>query len=107
MEAGRSVGLTYLQTMRYVILPQAIRIVIPPLGNEFINLVLNSSLASAIGYSELTRQGKLIIGITFRTFWTWSLVLMFYFVITYTLSNILKYLEKRLKVPGLGLGGED
>ena len=107
MEAGRSVGLTYLQTMRYVILPQAIRIVIPPLGNEFINLVLNSSLASAIGYSELTRQGKLIIGITFRTFWTWSLVLMFYFVITYTLSNILKYIEKRLKIPGLGIGSED
>ena len=107
MEAGRSVGLTYLQTMRYVILPQAIRIVIPPLGNEFINLVLNSSLASAIGYSELTRQGKLIIGITFRTFWTWSLVLMFYFVITYTLSNILKYIEKRLKIPGLGIGSDD
>tara|TARA_B100000809_G_scaffold117727_1_gene116089 strand:+ start:1002 stop:2825 length:1824 start_codon:yes stop_codon:yes gene_type:complete len=107
MEAGRSIGLTYIQSMRFVILPQAIRIVIPPLGNEFINLVLNSSLASAIGYSELTRQGKLIIGITFRTFWTWSLVLMFYFAITYTLSNILKYLEKRLKVPGLGLGGED
>ena len=107
MEAGRSVGLTYLQTMRYVILPQAIRIVIPPLGNEFINLVLNSSLASAIGYSELTRQGKLIIGITFRTFWTWSLVLMFYFVITYTLSNILKYFEKRLKIPGLGIGSDD
>ena len=106
MEAGRSIGLTYLQSMRYVIMPQAIRIVIPPLGNEFINLVLNSSLASAIGYSELTRQGKLIIGITFRTFWTWSLVLMFYFAITYTLSNILKYAERKLKIPGLGLGGE-
>ena len=53
MEAGRSLGLTYLQTMRHVIMPQAIRIVIPPLGNETINLVLNSSLASAIGYGEL------------------------------------------------------
>ena len=107
MEAGRSIGLTYLQTMRYIILPQAIRIVIPPLGNETVNLVLNSSLASVIGFGELTRRGKLLISLTFETFWTWTLVLMFYFVITYTLSTILKYLEKRLKIPGLGLGGEE
>ncbi|RZD38247.1 MAG: hypothetical protein CXT75_01715 [Methanobacteriota archaeon] len=107
MEAGRSIGLTYLQTMRYIILPQAIRIVIPPLGNETVNLVLNSALASVIGFGELTRRGKLLISLTFETFWTWTLVLMFYFVITYTLSNILKYLEKRLKIPGLGLGGDE
>jgi len=107
MEAGRSIGLTYLQTMRYIILPQAIRIVIPPLGNETVNLVLNSALASVIGFGELTRRGKLLISLTFETFWTWTLVLMFYFVITYTLSTILKYVEKRLKIPGLGLGGEE
>ena len=107
MEAGRSLGLTYIQSMRYVVLPQAIRIVIPPLGNETVNLVLNSALASAIGFGELTRKGKLLISLTFETFWTWGLVLMFYFVITYTLANILKYVEKRLKIPGLGLGGED
>ena len=107
MEAGRSIGLTYLQTMRYVVLPQAIRIVIPPLGNETVNLVLNSALASAIGFGEITRKGRLLISLTFETFWTWTLVLMFYFVITYTLANILKYVEKRLKIPGLGLGGND
>ena len=107
MEAGRSIGLTYIQTMRYVVLPQAIRIVIPPLGNETVNLVLNSALASAIGFGEITRRGKLLISLTFETFWTWGLVLMFYFVITYTLANILKYVEKRLKIPGLGLGGND
>jgi len=107
MEAGRSVGLTYIQTMRFVILPQAIRIVIPPLGNETVNLVLNSALASAIGFGELTRKGRLLISLTFETFWTWGLVLMFYFAITYTLANILKYVEKRLKIPGLGIGGED
>ena len=107
MEAGRSIGLTYLQTMRYVVLPQAIRIVIPPLGNETVNLVLNSALASAIGFGEITRRGKLLISLTFETFWTWTLVLMFYFAITYTLANILKYVEKRLKIPGLGLGGND
>jgi len=107
MEAGRSVGLTYIQSMRYVVLPQAIRIVIPPLGNETVNLVLNSALASAIGFGEITRKGRLLISLTFETFWTWGLVLIFYFVITYTLANILKYVEKRLKIPGLGLGGEE
>jgi polar amino acid transport system permease protein len=107
MEAGRSIGLTYLQSMRYVVLPQAIRIVIPPLGNETVNLVLNSALASAIGFGEITRKGRLLISLTFETFWTWGLVLICYFVITYTLANILKYVEKRLKIPGLGLGGED
>jgi polar amino acid transport system permease protein len=107
MEAGRSVGLTYIQSMRYVVLPQAIRIVIPPLGNETVNLVLNSALASAIGFGEITRKGRFLISVTFETFWTWGLVLMFYFAITYTLANILKYVEKRLKIPGLGLGGED
>ena len=107
MEAGRSIGLTYIQSMRFVILPQAIRIVIPPLGNETVNLVLNSALASAIGFGEITRKGRLLISLTFETFWTWGLVLMFYFVITYTLANILKYVEKRLKIPGLGIGSED
>jgi len=107
MEAGRSVGLTYIQSMRFVVLPQAIRIVIPPLGNETVNLVLNSALASAIGFGEITRKGRLLISLTFETFWTWGLVLIFYFVITYTLANILKYVEKRLKIPGLGLGGEE
>ena len=107
MEAGRSVGLTYLQSMRFVVLPQAIRIVIPPLGNETVNLVLNSALASAIGFGEITRKGRFLISVTFETFWTWGLVLIFYFAITYTLANILKYVEKRLKIPGLGLGGED
>ena len=107
MEAGRSVGLTYIQSMRFVVLPQAIRIVIPPLGNETVNLVLNSALASAIGFGEITRKGRFLISVTFETFWTWGLVLIFYFAITYTLANILKYVEKRLKIPGLGLGGED
>ena len=107
MEAGRSVGLTYIQSMRFVVLPQAIRIVIPPLGNETVNLVLNSALASAIGFGEITRKGRFLISVTFETFWTWGLVLMFYFAITYTLANILKYVEKRLKIPGLGIEGEE
>jgi arginine/lysine/histidine transport system permease protein len=104
MEAGRSLGLTYTQTMRYIILPQAVRIVIPPLGNEFVNLTLNSSLASATGLFELVRGGRLIISTTFLTFQTWILVALFYFVVTYALTFVLRYLENKTKIPGLGLG---
>ena len=107
MEAGRSIGLTYLQTMRRVIMPQAIRICIPPMGNEMVNLVLNSSLAMVIGYAELTRQGKLITAVTFQMAYTWGMVLVSYFVITWTLALILRRLEENTRIPGLGMpGGE-
>ena len=107
MEAGRSIGLTYLQTMRRVIMPQAIRICIPPMGNEMVNLVLNSSLAMVIGYAELTRQGKLITAVTFQMAYTWGMVLVSYFVITWTLALILRRLEESTRIPGLGMtGGE-
>ena len=105
MEAGRSIGLNYMQSMRLVIMPQAVRICIPPLGNEMVNLVLNSSLAMIIGYAEITRQGKLIIATTFQVFWTWGMVLVSYFVITWTLALILRYLEEKTKIPGLGISG--
>ena len=107
MEAGRSIGLTYLQTMRRVIMPQAIRICIPPMGNEMVNLVLNSSLAMVIGYAELTRQGKLITAVTFQMAYTWGMVLVSYFVITWTLALILRRREESTRIPGLGMtGGE-
>lgn len=107
MEAGRSIGLTYMQTMRQIILPQAIRICIPPMGNEMVNLVLNSSLAMVIGYAELTRQGKLITAVTFQMAYTWGMVLVSYFVITWTLALLLRRLEETTRIPGLGMtGGE-
>ncbi len=105
MEAGRSIGLTYLGTMRLVIMPQAIRICIPPIGNEMVNLVLNSSLAMVIGYSELSRQGKLMIATTFQIFSAWGLVMISYFVVTWTLALLLRRLEEKTKIPGLGISG--
>ncbi len=105
MEAGRSIGLNYMQTMKLVIMPQAIRICIPPLGNEMVNLVLNSSLAMVIGYAELTRQGKLIIAVTFQIFWTWGMVMISYFIVTWTLALILRHLENKTRIPGLGITG--
>jgi len=105
MEAGRSIGLTYIETMRLVIMPQAIRICIPPIGNEMVNLVLNSSLAMVIGYSELSRQGKLMIATTFQIFSAWGLVMISYFVVTWTLALLLRRLEEKTKIPGLGISG--
>ena len=105
MEAGRSIGLNYMQTMGLVIMPQAIRICIPPLGNEMVNLVLNSSLAMVIGYAELTRQGKLIIAVTFQLFWAWGMVMISYFVVTWTLALLLRRLEEKTRIPGLGISG--
>ncbi len=105
MEAGRSIGLNYMQSMRLVVMPQAVRICIPPLGNEMVNLVLNSSLAMIIGYAEITRQGKLIVATTFQVFWTWGMVLISYFLITWALALFLRYLEERTRIPGLGISG--
>ena len=105
MEAGRSIGLNYMQSMRLVIMPQAVRICIPPLGNEMVNLVLNSSLAMIIGYAEITRQGKLIVATTFQVFWTWGMVLISYFLITWTLALFLRFLEEKTRIPGLGISG--
>ncbi len=105
MEAGRSIGLTYIGTMRLIIMPQAIRICIPPIGNEMVNLVLNSSLAMVIGYSELSRQGKLMIATTFQIFSAWGLVMISYFVVTWTLALLLRRLEEKTKIPGLGISG--
>ncbi|MEC7681392.1 MAG: ABC transporter permease subunit [Candidatus Thermoplasmatota archaeon] len=105
MEAGRSIGLTYMGTMRLVIMPQAIRICIPPIGNEMVNLVLNSSLAMVIGYSELSRQGKLMIATTFQIFSAWGLAMVSYFVVTWTLALLLRRLEEKTKIPGLGISG--
>jgi polar amino acid transport system permease protein len=102
MEAGRSIGLTYMQTMRRVILPQALRITIPPLGNEVVNLTLNSALVMSIGMLELTRAGRLIIAVTFLNLRTWSIVLLYYFVVTYILTNLLRWIEHKTKIPGLG-----
>ena len=68
MEAGSSLGMTWLQTMRYIIVPQAFKRVIPPLGNEFIAMLKDSSLVSVIGFEELTRRGQLIIAKTYGSF---------------------------------------
>lgn len=95
-EAARSSGLTYVQTMRYIILPQAIKIVVPPMGNQFINLVKNSSVLGVIAGLDLMYFGDLISAETFVTFDVYIFVGIFYLILTLPLSLFVGYLERRL-----------
>jgi aspartate/glutamate/glutamine transport system permease protein len=96
MEAARSSGLTYIQAMRTIILPQAIKIVIPPIGNQFINLVKNSSILGIIAGLDLMYFGDIVSSTTFVTFDVYIFVALFYLVLTIPLSFGVGYLEKRL-----------
>ena len=96
MEEGRSLGMSWVQTMRYIIVPQAFKNVIPPLGNEFIALLKDSSLVSVIGFEELTRRGQLIIARTYGSLEIWITVALIYLVMTLTISRLVSYMEKRL-----------
>ncbi|MBR3722812.1 MAG: amino acid ABC transporter permease [Selenomonadaceae bacterium] len=98
MEAGRSLGMTWVDTMRYIIIPQAFRRVIPPLGNEFIALLKDSSLVSVIGFEELTRNGQLIIARTYGAMEIWLSVAVIYLIMTLSISRFVAYLEKRWRV---------
>ncbi|MEV5025365.1 amino acid ABC transporter permease [Paenibacillus sp. LPE1-1-1.1] len=99
-EAANSSGLTYVQTMRHVVLPQAIKIVIPPLSNQFINLVKNSSVLSVIAGLDLMYFGDRIASKTYATFDTYIFVAVFYLVLTLPLSYAAHYLENRLAKHG-------
>ena len=97
MEAALSLGMSWWQSMYYVILPQALFRILPPLGNEFIALLKDSSLVSTIAIAELTRTGQIIITRTFKSFEIWMGVALFYFVMTYAISRAVKYSEKRMR----------
>lgn len=97
MEAGRSLGLSWGQTMLYIILPQAVKNILPPLGNEFIAMLKDSSLVSVIGFEELTRRGQLIIAQTYGSFEIWLTVAALYLAMTLAISRLVAYLERRTK----------
>ena len=98
MRAGISLGMTYPQTMRYIVLPQAVKRIIPPLGNEFIAMLKDSSLVSVIGFEELTRSGQLVIAETYGTMEIWTCVAILYLVMTLTISQLVGWLEKRYRL---------
>lgn len=97
MEAARSLGMSYFQAMRYIILPQAVRRVLPPLGNDFIAMLKESSLVSALGVRDITQLGKLYASSSFRYLETYTAVAFLYLTMTVVLSLAVKAMERRLK----------
>ena len=97
MEAGRSLGMTWAQTMRYIIMPQAFKRIIPPLGNEFIAMLKDSSLVSVIGFEELTRRGQLIIARTYASFEIWMCVALIYLVMVLLVARLVAVLERKFE----------
>jgi polar amino acid transport system permease protein len=97
MEAARSLGMTYLQAMRYIILPQAVRRVLPPLGNDFIAMLKESSLVSALGVQDITQLGRLYSASSFEYLKTYNMVAFLYLTMTILLSLGVKGMEMRLK----------
>ena len=102
-EAALSLGMTRGQTMKHVILPQSLRMVIPPMANEFIASLKDSSLVSIIGLRELTRAGREYYSTYFVDFHTWLLVGLIYLIMTLSLSRLVSWLEKKFKVHGYGI----
>lgn len=96
MEAARSQGMTFWQSMRYIVLPQAFKYVIPPLGNQFVNLVKNSSVLAFVAGFDLMYQGNAIASQTFETVNTYVIVGIFYLIITLPISYYMQHLEKKL-----------
>ena len=94
-EASQSMGMSWLQTMRYVIFPQAFRRMLPPLGNEFITMIKDTSLVAIIGFEELFRQGQLMVATTYRAFEIYAAVALIYLVLTFAASRVFSWLEKR------------
>lgn len=97
MEAARSLGMSYFQAMRHVILPQAIRVILPPVGNEFIALLKDSSLVSAVALADLTRRGKEFMAANFDPIPVWTMVALLYLVMTLFSARIVHYIERRTK----------
>jgi polar amino acid transport system permease protein len=98
MEAAKSLGMTYFQAMRFIVLPQAIRRVLPPLGNDFIACLKDSSLVSVLAVNELTQMGRLRTAGTFRAMETYNMVAFLYLSMTLLLSTVIRWLENRMKI---------
>jgi polar amino acid transport system permease protein len=98
MEAARSLGMNYLQAMRYIILPQAVRVILPPVSNEFVTLLKDSSLVSILAVSDLTRRGREFVAKTFLSFDTFTMVALIYLILTVFFTRVSTGIERRLSV---------
>ncbi len=98
MEAARSLGMTYVQAMRYVILPQAVRVILPPVGNEFITLLKDSSLVSVVAVADMTRRGREFMASNFIPVQTWLMVALLYLLMTLFSTRIVNGIEQRTRL---------
>ena len=96
-EGAEAVGMTHFQAMFKVILPQALKNILPSVANEFVINVKDTSVLNVIGFTELYFQAKKIVSITYDTFATYLLVAAIYFILTFTLTRILRLIEKKLE----------
>jgi len=98
MEAARSLGMSYFQAMRYVIIPQAVRVILPPVGNEFISLLKDSSLVSVVAVADMTRRGREFMAANFIPIETWMMVALLYLVLTLLSARIVTWIEKSTRI---------
>ena len=96
MEAGRSLGLSYGAGMALIVIPQAVRTMIPSIINQFIITLKDTSILSVIGFPELTNVGKTIVGNTFKNLQAWAIVGIMYLIVITILSKISKQIERRI-----------
>jgi glutamate/aspartate transport system permease protein len=98
--AGLAIGLTLPQTYRYVLLPMAFRVILPPLTSEFLNIIKNSSVALTIGLIELTAAARSMSEFSFQVFEAFTGATLIYIVINIVVVNGMQWLERRVAVPG-------
>ncbi len=103
MEAARSLGMSYGQAMKHIIIPQGFKNILPALGNEFIVVVKESSIVSVIGLHDLMYNANIIRGNTFRPFEPLIIAALIYFIMTFTLSKVLGILERKMKAYDKGM----
>ena len=96
-EAARSLGMTHFQSMRHVILPQAVRVVLPPVGNELIALLKDSSLVSVVAVADLTRRGREFMATHFNPIEVWTMVALVYLIMTLFAARGVSWLEKKTR----------
>ena len=97
IEAAKALGLSRFQRFRLVVFPQAVRVILPPLGNDFVAMVKDSSLVSVLGVADITQMGKVYASGSFRFFETYSIVAYIYLILTIGLSLMLRSFEKRMR----------
>jgi len=98
MEAARSLGMTHFQSMRHVVLPQAVRVVLPAVGNEFIALLKDSSLVSVVAVADLTRRGREFMAVNFNPIEVWTMVALIYLVMTLLSARGWAWIEKKTRI---------